>query len=215
MSITQCQIVLNLTELRCKFFLNWIRFHSTFMSEIWYNIWFIYNIKRERILINWETNLFRKNVRLSGRVAELTAVLHSLCAPQTTDCYLMTAISHANFEDLSSTINEYVERGVGRCVWNIILFAIFQLFTEKIDSHVIVKIRFLVRQTGIYLRLKLYFQGIASFIALSSEYNICVAVSEKIMRNAKSEDFDRIIERLSSKHNARGVVIFVDEDNIR
>ncbi|KAL0108286.1 hypothetical protein PUN28_015079 [Cardiocondyla obscurior] len=58
-------------------------------------------------------------------------------------------------------------------------------------------------------------KGIASFIALSSEYNICVAVSEKILRNSRTEDFDRIIERLSSKHNARGVIIFVDEDNIR
>ncbi|XP_067205710.1 metabotropic glutamate receptor 8-like isoform X2 [Linepithema humile] len=58
-------------------------------------------------------------------------------------------------------------------------------------------------------------KGIASFVALSAEYNICVAVSEKILRNAKTEDFDRIIERLSSKHNARGVIIFVDEDNIR
>ncbi|XP_011703241.1 PREDICTED: metabotropic glutamate receptor 8-like [Wasmannia auropunctata] len=58
-------------------------------------------------------------------------------------------------------------------------------------------------------------KGIASFIALSLEYNICVAVSEKILRNSKTEDFDRIIERLSSKHNARGVIIFVDEDNIR
>ncbi|KAG5319200.1 GRM7 protein, partial [Pseudoatta argentina] len=58
-------------------------------------------------------------------------------------------------------------------------------------------------------------KGIASFIALSTEYNICVAVSEKILRNSKTEDFDRIIERLSSKHNARGVITFVDEDNIR
>ncbi|XP_025264980.1 metabotropic glutamate receptor 8 isoform X1 [Camponotus floridanus] len=58
-------------------------------------------------------------------------------------------------------------------------------------------------------------KGIASFIALAAQYNICVAVSEKILRNAKIEDFDRIIERLSSKHNARGVIIFVDEDNIR
>lgn len=47
------------------------------------------------------------------------------------------------------------------------------------------------------------------------EYSVCVAVSEKILRNAKTEDFDKIIERLSSKHNARGVVLFVDEDNIR
>ncbi|XP_076762367.1 metabotropic glutamate receptor 8 isoform X2 [Xylocopa sonorina] len=58
-------------------------------------------------------------------------------------------------------------------------------------------------------------KGIASFIALSIEYGICVAVSEKILRNAKTEDFDRIVERLNSKHNARGVVLFVDEDNIR
>ncbi|XP_070164040.1 metabotropic glutamate receptor 8 isoform X2 [Polyergus mexicanus] len=58
-------------------------------------------------------------------------------------------------------------------------------------------------------------KGIASFIALAGEYNICVAVSEKILRNSRTEDFDRIIERLSSKHNARGVIIFVDEDNIR
>jgi hypothetical protein len=58
-------------------------------------------------------------------------------------------------------------------------------------------------------------QGIASFVSLSAEYNICVAVSEKIMRNAKPEDFERIVEHLDSKRNARGVVLFVDEDNIR
>ncbi|XP_017757027.1 PREDICTED: metabotropic glutamate receptor 7-like, partial [Eufriesea mexicana] len=58
-------------------------------------------------------------------------------------------------------------------------------------------------------------KGIASFISLSMEYGVCVAVSEKILRNAKTEDFDKIVERLSSKHNARGVVLFVDEDNIR
>ncbi|XP_068983173.1 metabotropic glutamate receptor 2-like isoform X3 [Bombus flavifrons] len=58
-------------------------------------------------------------------------------------------------------------------------------------------------------------KGIASFTSLSTEYSICVAVSEKILRNAKAEDFDKIVERLGSKHNARGVVLFVDEDNIR
>ncbi|XP_076382238.1 metabotropic glutamate receptor 8 isoform X2 [Megalopta genalis] len=58
-------------------------------------------------------------------------------------------------------------------------------------------------------------KGIASFISMSIEYGICVAVSEKILRNAKNEDFDKIIDRLSSKHNARGVILFVDEDNIR
>ncbi|XP_032664722.1 metabotropic glutamate receptor 8-like isoform X5 [Odontomachus brunneus] len=58
-------------------------------------------------------------------------------------------------------------------------------------------------------------KGIASFIALTAEYNICIAVSEKILRNSRIEDFDRIIDRLSSKHNARGVILFVDEDNVR
>lgn len=42
-----------------------------------------------------------------------------------------------------------------------------------------------------------------------------MAVSEKILRNSKEEDFDRIIERLYSKKQARAVVMFVDEDNVR
>jgi len=58
-------------------------------------------------------------------------------------------------------------------------------------------------------------KGIASFLKAASELDICVAVSEKILRNSKEEDFDRIIERLSSKKNARAVVMFVDEDNVR
>ncbi|XP_014206489.1 metabotropic glutamate receptor 7-like [Copidosoma floridanum] len=58
-------------------------------------------------------------------------------------------------------------------------------------------------------------KGIASFVSLAADYNICVAVSEKIMRNAKPEDFERIVEHLDSKRNARVVVLFVDEDNIR
>ncbi|XP_034939802.1 metabotropic glutamate receptor 8-like [Chelonus insularis] len=58
-------------------------------------------------------------------------------------------------------------------------------------------------------------KGIARFIGLASEYDICIAISEKILRNSKSEDFDRIVERLVSKHNARGVILFVDEDNVR
>lgn len=42
-----------------------------------------------------------------------------------------------------------------------------------------------------------------------------MAVSEKILRNAKEEDFDRIIKNLYSKKRARAVVMFVDEDNVR
>jgi ABC-type branched-subunit amino acid transport system substrate-binding protein len=58
-------------------------------------------------------------------------------------------------------------------------------------------------------------KGIASFLKAASQCNICVAVSEKIQRNAKEEDFDNILEKLYSKKQARAVVMFVDEDNVR
>ena len=58
-------------------------------------------------------------------------------------------------------------------------------------------------------------QGIASFIQIANGLGICVAVSEKVSRHSKPEDFDRIIENLSHKPQARAVVMFVDEDNIR
>lgn len=127
----------------------------------------------------------------------------------------MATISHANFEDLSLMINEYVN--MNRIdVPETLYFSLYSNCLPRKQTHMLSpKFDFSSDRQAIYLRLKLYFQGIASFIALSSEYNICVAVSEKILRNARTEDFDRIIERLSSKHNARGVIIFVDEDNIR
>jgi hypothetical protein len=58
-------------------------------------------------------------------------------------------------------------------------------------------------------------QGIASFIELATSAGICIANSEKILRNAKTEDFDKIVEHLLTKANARGVIMFVDEDNTR
>ncbi|XP_059488635.1 metabotropic glutamate receptor 8-like isoform X2 [Neocloeon triangulifer] len=58
-------------------------------------------------------------------------------------------------------------------------------------------------------------KGIASFIELATSSGICIAVSEKILRNAQTEDFDKIVERLVQKANARGVIMFVDEDNTR
>ncbi|CAH1377671.1 unnamed protein product [Tenebrio molitor] len=57
-------------------------------------------------------------------------------------------------------------------------------------------------------------RGIASFISYSADAGICIAVTEKILRNSKTEDFDRIIDRLLQK-SARAVVLFVDEDNTR
>uniref|UniRef100_A0A1B0CRB2 Putative metabotropic glutamate receptor n=1 Tax=Lutzomyia longipalpis TaxID=7200 RepID=A0A1B0CRB2_LUTLO len=58
-------------------------------------------------------------------------------------------------------------------------------------------------------------KGIASFISIAAQLGICVAVSQKILRNSKTEDFDRIIEALIQKPQARVVVMFVDEDNVR
>ncbi|XP_059609665.1 metabotropic glutamate receptor 4 [Phlebotomus argentipes] len=58
-------------------------------------------------------------------------------------------------------------------------------------------------------------KGISSFINIAAQLGICVAVSEKILRNSKAEDFDRIIEHLIQKPQARVVVMFVDEDNVR
>ncbi|XP_013778093.1 metabotropic glutamate receptor 8-like [Limulus polyphemus] len=58
-------------------------------------------------------------------------------------------------------------------------------------------------------------KGIEYFKMLARRSGICIAVSEKISRNSKPEEFIRIIENLSSKVRARGVVLFVDEDNCR
>ncbi|XP_054163872.1 metabotropic glutamate receptor 8-like [Oppia nitens] len=58
-------------------------------------------------------------------------------------------------------------------------------------------------------------KGIEHFKILANREGICVAESAKISRNAKHSDFLRIIEQLSSKGNARVVVLFVDEDNCR
>ncbi|EFX87236.1 glutamate receptor, metabotropic [Daphnia pulex] len=58
-------------------------------------------------------------------------------------------------------------------------------------------------------------KGIASFVTLAEAAGICIAVSEKILRRAEDADYDRIIERLSQKSSARGVVMFADEDETR
>lgn len=68
---------------------------------------------------------------------------------------------------------------------------------------------------GYFAFYSILYQGIASFIQTASALGICVAVSEKVSRHSRPEDFDRIIERLYSKPQARVIVMFVDEDNIR
>lgn len=58
-------------------------------------------------------------------------------------------------------------------------------------------------------------KGIASFIALAKKEGICVAINLKINRNSQRDDFDQIVDQLSSKPKARAVVLFVDEDRTR
>ena len=58
-------------------------------------------------------------------------------------------------------------------------------------------------------------KGIEHFKILANKEGVCIAESAKVSRNAKHADFIRIIEQLSSKANARVVVLFVDEDNCR
>ncbi|XP_076343953.1 metabotropic glutamate receptor 3-like [Tachypleus tridentatus] len=58
-------------------------------------------------------------------------------------------------------------------------------------------------------------KGIEYFKMLARRSGICIAVSEKISRNSKPEEFIRIVENLSTKARARGVVLFVDEDNCK
>ncbi|XP_013775002.1 metabotropic glutamate receptor 7-like [Limulus polyphemus] len=58
-------------------------------------------------------------------------------------------------------------------------------------------------------------KGIEYFKMLAEKTGLCIAVSEKITRNSRPEDFDYIIKKLVKKSRARGVVLFVDEDNCR
>lgn len=58
-------------------------------------------------------------------------------------------------------------------------------------------------------------RGIAAFTELAEKAGICVAVNEKIARNAQLEHFEPIVRNLARHKNARVVVLFVDEDNCR
>lgn len=70
-------------------------------------------------------------------------------------------------------------------------------------------------KTEICILFEFFKKGIASFVTLAEAAGICIAVSEKILRRAEDADYDRIIERLSQKSSARGVVMFADEDETR
>lgn len=44
---------------------------------------------------------------------------------------------------------------------------------------------------------------------------VCIAQSVKIPREPKSGEFDKIIKRLLETSNARAIIIFANEDDIR
>nr|KAF6362897.1 glutamate metabotropic receptor 4 [Pipistrellus kuhlii] len=58
--------------------------------------------------------------------------------------------------------------------------------------------------------------GVEAFIQKSREDGgVCIAQSVKIPREPKPGEFDKIIRRLLETSNARGVIIFANEDDIR
>ncbi|XP_015414162.1 PREDICTED: metabotropic glutamate receptor 4 isoform X2 [Myotis davidii] len=58
--------------------------------------------------------------------------------------------------------------------------------------------------------------GVEAFIQKSREDGgVCIAQSVKIPREPKPGEFDKIIRRLLETSNARGIVIFANEDDIR
>ncbi|XP_062854849.1 glutamate receptor, metabotropic 6a [Trichomycterus rosablanca] len=58
--------------------------------------------------------------------------------------------------------------------------------------------------------------GVDAFIQISREAGgLCIAQSIKIPRDPKPGEFDKIIKRLMETPNARGVIIFANEDDIK
>ncbi|XP_023691666.2 glutamate receptor, metabotropic 6a isoform X4 [Paramormyrops kingsleyae] len=58
--------------------------------------------------------------------------------------------------------------------------------------------------------------GVDAFIQISRETGgLCIAQSMKIPREPKFGEFDKIIKRLMETSNARGVIIFANEDDIK
>ncbi|MGH0153801.1 UNVERIFIED_CONTAM: hypothetical protein FKN15_025093 [Acipenser sinensis] len=58
--------------------------------------------------------------------------------------------------------------------------------------------------------------GVDAFVQVSREAGgLCIAQSLKIPREPKPGEFDKIIKRLMETSNARGIIIFANEDDIR
>lgn len=52
-------------------------------------------------------------------------------------------------------------------------------------------------------------------LSLSLSGGVCIAQSVKIPREPTDGEFDKIIKRLMETSNARGVIIFANEDDIK
>ncbi|KFO33427.1 Metabotropic glutamate receptor 6 [Fukomys damarensis] len=58
--------------------------------------------------------------------------------------------------------------------------------------------------------------GVEAFVQISREAGgVCIARSVKIPREPKPGEFDKVIRRLMETPNARGIIIFANEDDIR
>uniref|UniRef100_A0A8C2EET2 Glutamate receptor, metabotropic 6b n=1 Tax=Cyprinus carpio TaxID=7962 RepID=A0A8C2EET2_CYPCA len=57
--------------------------------------------------------------------------------------------------------------------------------------------------------------GVDAFIQISREAGLCIAQSIKIPREPREGEFDKVIKRLMETSNARGVIIFANEDDIK
>lgn len=57
--------------------------------------------------------------------------------------------------------------------------------------------------------------GVDAFMQVSREAGVCIAQSVKIPREPTAGEFDKIIKRLMETSNARGVIIFANEDDIK
>ncbi|CAH1265496.1 GRM8 [Branchiostoma lanceolatum] len=58
-------------------------------------------------------------------------------------------------------------------------------------------------------------KGVEAFRRLATSEGICIATEEKISRRSAAPEFLRVVMKLQEKSNARGVVLFANEDDLQ
>ncbi|XP_078679235.1 metabotropic glutamate receptor 6-like isoform X3 [Branchiostoma floridae x Branchiostoma belcheri] len=58
-------------------------------------------------------------------------------------------------------------------------------------------------------------KGVEAFRRLATNEGICIATEEKISRRSAGSEFQRVVMKLQEKSNARGVVLFANEDDLQ